>query len=101
MHRRNLALATLLAALALVVTLGLPAGAQGPFQDDTHEPCLGPSDPFCQPTDGGGSSTTTCKKCSLTSTWVKCSLDSQGRGDTCTATINPDNTISCQVEGKC
>jgi hypothetical protein len=91
-----------LCTLVLVLTLAFTASAQGPFQQDTNEPCLGWNDPFCPSDTNSGGTTTNCKKCSITNnSSVTCSKDSAGRGDTCTATYDANGTITCEVSGSC
>lgn len=95
---RRFALVSVLLSV-LVLAGGLSYGPSGGvdalgFQDDTHEPCLGPSDPSPHCSSGGGSSGSgvSCYSCS----WeydpegalkkVSCQLDNDnGGGESCTA----------------
>lgn len=97
-----------LLATGFTVLIAYQAGAMV-LHDDTSEPCLGPSDPFCN--DGGsdgagggsGSSGEDCVKCVFESaSSYRCVQTSeQKKGNRCENTVDDNGIIECTVKGSC
>lgn len=92
--------------LGLLVLGAIPSLGNGPFHDDTHPPCLGADDPFCNSGEdgGGGSGGSFCYACKTTipetgPPTIEC--DSGSLGDTCTITYESNGDISCDTTGDC
>ena len=50
----------LISTLCILIFFGAPLSESIGFEDDTHEPCLGPEDPYCE---GSGTAQSTCWEC--------------------------------------
>lgn len=58
--KARILLPILILTLSTLVFFMTPLSESIGFEDDTHEPCLGPNDPYCS---GGGAAQSTCWEC--------------------------------------
>ena len=88
---------------AILVILALPAASDGPLEDDTNAPCLGNEDPFCPPSEDGGSGpndASVCYNCAMGpgDTQFECKTGGSS-SDECSIVYDNQGQRTCEYTG--